>query len=125
MNGRAAHATGRLIAITIALIACAVLLSACGSARRDEPTQGPIQIADKQIALGQRTFASYCYQCHPSGDEGLGPAINNKPLPGWLMKFQIRHGLGWMPAFSKQQISDEEADAVVAYLKALRAHPAG
>lgn len=55
-----------------------------------------------------------------TGGAGLGPAINNKPLPGWLIRFQVRHGFGAMPAFSEKEISDGELNDVVAYLKALR-----
>jgi mono/diheme cytochrome c family protein len=63
-----------------------------------------------------------CHQCHPGGMAGLGPAINNKPLPGFLIKMQSRAGLGAMPGFSSSELSEEELDAVVAYLKALRKH---
>jgi len=58
---------------------------------------------------------------HASGGS-LAPAINNKPLPGFLMKFQVRHGIGAMPAFSKRELPPDELDAVVKYLKALRRH---
>jgi mono/diheme cytochrome c family protein len=73
-----------------------------------------------EVQLGERVFDANCSQCHPGGTGGLGPAINNKPLPGWLIEFQIRHGLGAMPAFSSEEVSDEEMDAVVKYLKWLR-----
>jgi mono/diheme cytochrome c family protein len=63
-----------------------------------------------------------CHQCHPGGEAGLGPSLNDKPLPGFMMKFQIRHGIGAMPAFSKDNVGDEDLDAVVAYVKALRRH---
>ncbi|MDC4226474.1 MAG: cytochrome c [Candidatus Manganitrophus sp.] len=57
----------------------------------------------------------------PEGEAGLGPALNNKPLPGWMIRFQVRHGLGAMPAFSEKEISDRELDdLVIAYLKAFR-----
>ena len=60
-----------------------------------------------------------CHQCHPGGTAGLGPAINNAPLPGGLVKAQVRNGLGAMPGFSQEQISDEELDALVAYIDEL------
>lgn len=74
-------------------------------------------------AEGRRAFARYCHECHPGGDAGLGPAINNKPLPQFLMQFQARHGLGAMPSFSAAQLSDAELDAITAYLVALRRSP--
>jgi mono/diheme cytochrome c family protein len=52
----------------------------------------------------------------------MGPSINDKPLPKFLMRFQIRHGLGVMPAFSDKQISDSELNDIVNYLTALRHH---
>lgn len=107
-----------------ALLGCAVVaagaLAACGSARRGEPIAGPLWIGSPAAAHGQEVFMAHCQQCHPTGAAGLGPAINNKPLPGFLIKFQVRHGLGAMPAFPERQIDDAELDDLVAYLKALR-----
>jgi mono/diheme cytochrome c family protein len=63
-----------------------------------------------------------CSQCHPGGEAVLGPAINNKPLPAFLIRFQVRHGLGAMPAFSEERVTDSDLTDVIAYLKALRQH---
>lgn len=54
----------------------------------------------------------------PRWGGGLGPAVN--PVPSFGKRFQIRHGLGTMPAFGKEAISDEEIDNVLSYLKALK-----
>lgn len=99
-----------------------LLLSACGPAYRGEPLYGPLAASDPQVVLGEEVFYANCHQCHPGGSGGLGFAINDKPLPGWLMRFQVRNGLGAMPAFSEEQISDAELNALVAYLVALRRH---
>jgi mono/diheme cytochrome c family protein len=97
-------------------------LLGCGDARRDPPkTQQPFVPQNEQVALGQKVFMTHCYQCHPGGSGGLGPAINDKPLPENLIKLQVRQGLGAMPAFDQRRIPDEELDAIPAYLKALRA----
>jgi mono/diheme cytochrome c family protein len=61
-----------------------------------------------------------CNQCHPAGAAGLGPAINNKPLPGVAMRTQIRLGAGAMPAFKDDALKDAEVDAIVAYLNKLQ-----
>ena len=98
----------------------ALLLAACGSARRGVPLTGDHNPPNEEIALGQRVFDNNCSQCHPGGAAGLGPAINNKPMPRWLIHFQVRNGLGVMPAFSEQEISDEELAALSRYLKWLR-----
>lgn len=103
------------------LIAVTMLLTAgCGTARRGALYGGPLEIESPQVRKGQQVFMRHCHQCHPGGTAGVGPALNNKPLPGFLIKFQVRHGLGAMPAFSEEHISSEELDALVAYLKALR-----
>lgn len=103
-----------LVIVTLSLI-----LAGCGSARRGLPLTGPMELNEEQQA-GQVAFMRVCHQCHPNGAGGLGPAINNKPLPGWLIAFQIRHGLGAMPAFSDEVVSDREVEQIVAYLKKLR-----
>jgi mono/diheme cytochrome c family protein len=112
----------RCVLLFAILIAAVASTPGCGTARRDEPIAGPLGIQDPQIALGQRVYMTSCHQCHPGGTAGLGPAINNKPLPGFMIKMQTRAGLGAMPGFSSSELSDEELDAVVAYLKALRKH---
>jgi mono/diheme cytochrome c family protein len=97
-----------------------VLVSAGCSARRSEPVAGPLRSASPEVARGEIAFDEHCSHCHPGGEKGLAPAINNKPLPGFLIKFQVRHGIGAMPAFSSKEIEDEELDVLVKYLKALR-----
>ncbi len=103
-----------------ALFVVAALLSACAPAYRGEPLYGPLDTSVPEVALGRQTFAANCNQCHPGGSSGLGPALNNKPLPAGLIKYQVRHGLGAMPAFSPERLSDENLDALVAYLLKLR-----
>lgn len=99
-----------------------LLLAGCAPAYRGEPVMGPLDTSHPQVALGERVFESNCNECHPGGAGGLGPSLNDKPLPGWLIAYQVRNGLGAMPAFSEAQISDEELDALVAYLVQLREH---
>jgi len=48
--------------------------------------------------------------------------VNDKPLPEFAMRTQIRAGVGTMPAFSEREIPDADADAVVRYMVALREH---
>lgn len=107
------------------LVACALLFSfvfalGCGAARKVPPVASPVELTSQKLVTGHHEFMEYCHQCHPHGESGLAPAINDKPLPEFLIKFQVRHGLGAMPAFPEKVISDEELDAIVAYLKALR-----
>jgi mono/diheme cytochrome c family protein len=108
--------------ITLVLLAAtgSAALNACGTARRGEPTQEPILIQDPQVLQGQRVFMAYCHQCHPRGEAGLGPGLNDKPLPGFLIRFQVRNGLGAMPAFPPEVIPPDELDSLVTYLAVLR-----
>lgn len=106
----------------LALAGLAALALACGSARRSEPVAGPLEGVTPEIARGEVAFDRYCSQCHPGGESGLAPAMNHLPLPGFLIRFQVRQGMGAMPAFPERVLPSDELDAIVAYLKALRAN---
>jgi mono/diheme cytochrome c family protein len=92
----------------------------CRSVRRAEPITGGLKRNDAKIEHGAVVFQRNCHQCHPGGEGGLGPSLNDKPAPEFLMKTQVRVGLGAMPGFSKEQISPEELDDLMAYVIALR-----
>lgn len=111
-----------LSAMMALLLSSLVLLPGCGSARRSEPIAGPMPVANAPLTEGRKLFMRSCDQCHPRGEAGLAPALNNKPVPTFLMKFQVRHGLGAMPSFSKEDISDEDLGKIILYLQALRHH---
>jgi mono/diheme cytochrome c family protein len=97
-----------------------LLLPACATARRDEPLAGPMPLSDPKLVAGQQVFMRNCHQCHPGGAAGLGPAINNKPLPAFAIKAQVRKGVGAMPAFDDGRIPDADLDNLTAYLQTLR-----
>jgi mono/diheme cytochrome c family protein len=99
-----------------------LVLLACAGPRRTEPVVGPVALSPVE-AHGEHVFMEQCSQCHPEGGPGLGPSLNDRPLPGWLIRVQVRVGFGPMPAFSKTEVEPADLDAVVAYLRALR-HPA-
>jgi mono/diheme cytochrome c family protein len=103
------------------VIAAALLLAGC-SARRGEPLVGPLGETSAAVVRGQRVFMANCHACHPGGEAGLAPAINNKPLPGFMIKTQVRLGVGAMPRFSNEEISSDQLDDLVTYLKVLRRH---
>jgi mono/diheme cytochrome c family protein len=98
------------------------ILAACAPAYRGEPLTGPLELTMPTLVLGQRVFDANCHQCHPGGAGGLGPSLNDKPLPGPLIAYQVRQGFGAMPAFSPDRLSDGELDALVLYLEELRLH---
>ncbi|MFL6579634.1 MAG: c-type cytochrome [Burkholderiales bacterium] len=111
----------RRVAAVSLMAAGAMVLAACSSPRKSEPIAPPLKLTDAQLQ-GRLLYDRYCYKCHTEGEGGLGPSLNEKPLPGFAMKFQIRHGLGTMPAFPPQRLSDESVDQIVEYLAALRAN---
>lgn len=96
-----------------------LFIAAC-SVRRSVPIEGPLPLEDPQVVSGQVLFMSNCQKCHPMGESGLGLAINSNPAPKFVKRFQVRHGLGVMPSFTKSEISNDELDDILSYLKALR-----
>jgi mono/diheme cytochrome c family protein len=72
------------------------------------------------VERGRIVFMQHCHKCHPGGAAGLAPAINDKPLPEFLMKTQVRVGLGAMPSFHQNEISGGDLDDLIRYLKELR-----
>jgi mono/diheme cytochrome c family protein len=120
-NARHRPTAACLFAVLFAALLATTLLVGCGPQRRDEPVTEPLNYSDERVLLGHRVFSQHCHQCHPGGAAGLAPAINDKPLPVTLIRAQIRQGHGNMPKFSEQEISDEEVDGIVRYLKGLRA----
>lgn len=104
----------------------AALIFLCGgctiSDRRTPPSAPPLQLTTPKLERGQVVFYNQCHMCHPHGGAGLGPAIVNKPLPGPLMKLQVRKGLGAMPKFTEEKITDEDLDALIEYIKLVHAN---
>jgi mono/diheme cytochrome c family protein len=105
---------------TLSAALASLILAGCGSARRGEPLHPEQPRPSEKIAMGEQLFDKNCSQCHPGGEAGLGPALNNKPLPQFAVHFQVRHGVGAMPAFSKRDLTDEQVSAVTSYMVWLR-----
>lgn len=82
----------------------------------------PNSAVEQKIADGRLVFKAHCQKCHPNGEAGVGPALNNKPLPAFLLRARIRSRAtflwtGKMPSFDKHEISKVELSALIAYLK--------
>ena len=71
------------------LVSLLVFVLACGPKHRGEPHGPPIRTVVKETR-GKELFGKFCYKCHPNGATGLGPAINDKPLPEFALETQIR-----------------------------------
>ncbi len=107
------------------VVALAVVAAGCGKSQRGIPGEPKLRTSSVEIAKGERLFQKFCYQCHPEGAAGIGPALNDKPLPEIAIRTQIRAGVGAMPAFDHTWMTDPEVAAVAEYVQALRAAPQG
>lgn len=95
------------------------LAEACSS-RRSEPLRGSLELSNDRVKNGHVLYMEHCQKCHPQGEGGLAPAINSNLAPGFIKRFQMRHGLGVMPSFKDDEISDEQLKDISKYLKALK-----
>ncbi len=96
-------------------------LCACATARRSEPVAGPMELSGL-AAEGELLYERHCHACHPGGEGGLGPSLNDKPQPGFLIRTQVRMGFGAMPGFDAEHLAKHEVDAIVAWMQAARRH---
>jgi len=103
-----------------ASIVAAVAAAACGPSRLPPPAAAPAGVDTAAERRGELVYMRHCHSCHPGGAAGLGPSLNDKPLPKALVKAQVRRGLGAMPAFDAQRISDEDLEALGEYVVSLR-----
>ena len=99
-------------------IASLMVISSC-ALRRSEPIKGiAFHAEDTRVRNGEIVYMDKCQKCHPGGEGGLGPGINPLPVPSFIKQFQIRHGLGVMPAFKKDEISKQDLKDITRYLHA-------
>lgn len=80
-----------------------LLLGAC-TARRSEPLRGAVTLNTEEQRRGQQAYFRHCHNCHPGGEAGLGPALNDKLLPPVAIKAQVRLGVGAMPAIPGERL---------------------
>ncbi len=108
--------------ISVFVISTCLVYFSCAS-RKSEPVKGKeFASANKEIQKGESLFMKYCQKCHPGGEAGLGPAINSNPAPQFIKRFQMRHGLGVMPSFTKDELSKKDLKAISQYLKAWKSY---
>jgi mono/diheme cytochrome c family protein len=104
---------------TMLVIPLGLLAVACGSGRQSAPLVGELKLNAEQ-RHGQVLFHKFCHQCHPHGEGGLGPAINNNPAPLAAVRLQVRSGLGAMPSFPDALIPDSDLEQLLAFVDAQR-----
>ena len=108
---------------TTILIAAAIIISgaffSCATRVSEPVTQKQFVAENERIANGERVYMANCQKCHPAGGEGgLGPSFLPNPAPGFVKRFQMRHGLGAMPGFRLNEISRKDLHDISKYMKA-------
>lgn len=99
----------RRVGAALLLAAAAAATAACsGSARRGEPLAGALVETEAAQSRGRLVFMQSCYKCHPGGEAGLGPALNNR---------RVRAAKVHYAALKPHELQD-----LMAYLAVLRTH---
>lgn len=89
------------------------------------PVASPPADAPKgDASAGKGLFEAACGVCHPKGEKGVGPALTG---PDFAKKYPAdpplisltRKGIGGMPGFSPQRLSDKEVADIIAYVRSL------
>jgi mono/diheme cytochrome c family protein len=107
-----------VLGMVLPFLTVANLIISC-VARKSEPVkQKRFVPSNDRIMNGQTVFMANCNKCHPGGESGLGPAINSNPAPQFIKRFQMRHGLGVMPSFKKDEITKKDLHDISKFLKA-------
>lgn len=110
-------ALGAVYLVSIGLGSFGVV--ACGDGNSPStPATGTQGVLDS----GQAVFNRYCAVCHPGGNRGSGPAL--RPLvpnrTDQQLRDVIRMGKAQMPGYKSGQISDEQMDHLIAYMRSLK-----
>ena len=100
------------------LILAPSLIFSCSSRRSEPVKQKEFVTRTSSQKNGEEKFMRHCQKCHPGGEAGLGPAVNSNPAPQFVKRFQMRHGLGVMPSFTKGELSKDDLRDISQYLKA-------
>ena len=81
--------------------------------------EGPIGSTD--VARGQELYSKFCDDCHPDGEEDVGPSLIADPHSPAMLRRQIREGSGKMRPFPENRISADDMEAILAYLASINA----
>ena len=89
------------------------------SGGEDAAYAGPIASTD--VDKGKEVFATNCDDCHPDGQEDVGPSLIADPHSPAQLRKQVREGSGKMRPFSEKRVSNEDLEALLAYLASINA----
>lgn len=92
-----------------------VLVATAACAARGPAVTSETDSREALARRGEAIFRDNCNVCHPAGGKGIGPALE-RSLARESAVQQIRDGFGLMPGFSAEKLSDDDVDAVLAYV---------
>ncbi|MCB9708161.1 MAG: cytochrome c [Myxococcales bacterium] len=96
--------------------------SEASTASPDADVQVPTKAEWKALVRrGQRRFDRACGNCHPDGEEDLGPSIIDIRWTTAKMVKQIRKGSGKMKPISTKRLPEDEMEPLMAYLATIQA----
>ena len=81
--------------------------------------QGPI--TSTEVDRGKDLFSTHCDDCHPGGEEDVGPSLIAAPHSPADLRKQVREGSGKMRPFSEKRLSKDDLEALLAYLASINA----
>lgn len=81
--------------------------------------QGPITSTD--VEHGKELFDSRCGDCHPNGEEDVGPSLVAEPHTPARIRQQIREGSGKMRPFSEARLNAADMESILAFLASIQA----
>lgn len=81
--------------------------------------EGPL--TSTNVDEGKETFETFCGDCHPDGEDDVGPSlIENTNTPASIRQ-QIREGSGRMRPFSAKRLSDQQVEDILAWMSTINA----
>jgi mono/diheme cytochrome c family protein len=78
------------------------------------------ELSEAELAEARQIYVQYCQSCHPDGQRGAGPRLQNRPIPAPIIYDRVRNGRRAMPAFGRDQIDEREMELLVGYILNLR-----
>jgi mono/diheme cytochrome c family protein len=95
--------------------AAASAAGAVSEAAAKVPARPPAPSAAADPSAGSTVFATNCGACHPNGGAGLGPTLLE--LSDDALTSGTREGVGMMPAFTLDRLSDQQLQDIIAFLR--------
>ena len=107
----------KTIKILFVALACVIPMAACGGSPAEGETtvspqyEGPVQSQD--VAGGEQLFTDVCGACHIDGG---APDLNEHAHSVAMIRQTVREGDGQMPPLDVSRLSDEDLEAILAYM---------